>query len=68
MAKSKKDAINYRILPIDVSAPLKSGDIAAQLEVIIPKEEPMYFDLSATNDVKQTNFIMRFINMIYNLV
>ena len=68
VAKSKKDAINYRILPIDVIAPLKSGDIAAQLEVIIPKEEPMYFDLSATNDVKQSNFIMRFINMIYNFI
>ena len=68
VAKSKKDAIDYRILPIDVSAPLKSGDIAAQLEVIIPKEEPMYFDLSATNDVKQSNFIMRFINMIYNFI
>jgi len=68
VAKSKKDAIDYRILPIDVTAPLKSGDIAAQLEIIIPKEEPIYFDLSATNDVKQTNFIMRFINMIYNFI
>ena len=68
VAKSKKDAIDYRILPIDVAAPLKSGDIAAQLEIIIPKEEPIYFDLSATNDVKQTNFIMRFINMIYNFI
>ena len=68
VAKSKKDAISYNVIQVDVAAPLKSGDIAAQLEVIIPKEEPVYFDLIATNDVKQTNFIMRFINMIYNFI
>ena len=68
IAKSKKNALSYKILPIDVVAPLKSGDIAAQLEVIIPKEYPIYFNLVATNDVEQTNFIMRFINMIYNLI
>ncbi len=68
IAKSKKNALSYKILPIDVVAPLKSGDIAAQLEVIMPKEDPIYFNLVATNDVKQTNFIMRFINMIYNLI
>ena len=68
VAKSKKDAINYKIIPIDVVAPIKSGEIAAQLEVIIPKEDPVYFDLISTNDVKQTNFFMRFINMIYNFI
>ena len=68
VAKSKKDAISYNIVPIDIVAPVKSGEIAAQLEVIIPKEVPVYFDLVATNDVKQTNFIMRFINMIYNFI
>jgi len=51
-----------------VVAPVKSGEIAAQLEVIIPKEDSIYFDLIATNDVKQTNFIMRFINIIYNFI
>ena len=68
VAKFKKDAISYNIVPIDIMAPVKSGEIAAQLEVIIPKEVPVYFDLVATNDVKQTNFIMRFINMIYNFI
>jgi len=68
VAKSKKDAISYNIVPIDIVAPVISGEIAAQLEVIIPKEVPVYFDLVATNDVKQTNFIMRFINMIYNFI
>ena len=68
VAKSKKDAISYNIVPIDIVAPVKSGEIAAQLEIIIPKEVPVYFDLVATNDVKQTNFIMRFINMIYNFI
>jgi len=68
VAKSKKDAISYNIVAIDIVAPVKSGEIAAQLEVIIPKEVPVYFDLVATNDVKQTNFIMRFINMIYNFI
>ena len=68
VAKSKKDAMSYRIIPIDIVAPVKSGEIAAQLEVIVPKEDPIYFDLVATNDVKQTNFIMRFINMIYNFI
>ena len=68
VAKSKKDAIKYNAIPIDVVAPLRSGEIAAKLEVIIPKEDPIYFDLIATNDVKQTNFIMRFINMIYNFI
>ena len=68
VAKSKKDAINYKIIPIDVVAPIKSGEIAAQLEVIVPKEDPVYFDLIATNEVKQTNFFMRFINMIYNFI
>ena len=68
VAKSKKNAIKYNAIPIDVVAPLKSGEIAAQLEVIIPKEDPVYFDLIATNDVKQTNFFMRFINMIYNFI
>ena len=29
---------------------------------------PIYFNLVATNDVKQTNFIMRFINLIYNFI
>ena len=68
VAKSKKDAIKYNAIPIDVVAPLRSGEIAAKLEVIIPKEDPIYFDLIATNDVKQTNFVMRFINMIYNFI
>lgn len=68
VAKSKKDAMSYRIIPIDIVAPVKSGEIAAQLEVIVPKEDPIYFDLVATNDVKKTNFIMRFINMIYNFI
>ena len=68
VAKSKKDAIKYNAIPIDVVAPLKSGEIAAQLEVIVPNEDPIYFDLIATNDVKQTNFVMRFINMIYNFI
>ena len=68
VAKSKKDAISFNLIPIDVIAPLKSGEIAARLEVIIPKEDPIYFDLVATNDVKQSNFIMRFINMIYNFI
>ena len=68
VAKSKKDAISYNVVPIDIVAPVKSGEIAAQLEVIIPKEDPVYFDLIATNDVKQTNFFMRFINMIYNFI
>jgi len=68
VAKSKKDAISYNVIPIDVVAPVKSGEIAAQLEVIIPKEDPVFFDLIVTNDVKQTNFIMRFINMIYNFI
>ena len=68
VAKSKKDAINYKIIPIDVLAPIKSGEIAAQLEVTIPKEDPVYFDLISTNDIKQTNFFMRFINMIYNFI
>ena len=68
VAKSKKDAISYNIVASDIVAPVKSGEIAAQLEVIIPKEVPVYFDLVATNDVKQTNFIMRFINMIYNFI
>ena len=68
VAKSKKNAIKYNAIPIDVVAPLKSGEIAAQLEVIVPNEDPIYFDLIATNDVKQTNFFMRFINMIYNFI
>ena len=68
VAKSKKDAIKYNAIPIDVVAPLRSGEIAAKLEVIIPKEDPIYFDLIATNNVKQTNFVMRFINMIYNFI
>ena len=68
VAKSKKDAISYNIIPIDIKAPIKSGEIAAKLEVNIPKENPIYFDLVATNNVKQTNFIMRFINMIYNFI
>tara|TARA_Y100000741_G_scaffold364354_1_gene355081 strand:+ start:2852 stop:3985 length:1134 start_codon:yes stop_codon:yes gene_type:complete len=68
VAKSKKNAISYNVIPIDVVAPVKSGEIAAQLEVIIPKEDPIFFDLIVTNDVKQTNFIMRFINMIYNFI
>ena len=56
------------VIPIDITAPVKSGEIAAQLEVLIPKEDPSYYDLVATNDVKQTNFIMRFINLIYNFI
>ena len=52
VAKSKKDTISYNIVPIDIVAPVKSGEIAAQLEVIIPKEVTVYFDLVATNDVK----------------
>jgi len=68
VAKSKKDAISYDVVPIDVFAPVKSGEIVAQLEVIIPKEDVVYFDLIVTNDVNQTNLIMRFINMIYNFI
>ena len=68
VSKSKKDTISFNIIPIDIVAPVKSGEIAAQLEVIVPKEDPIYFDLISTNDVKQTNFIMRFINMIYNFI
>ena len=68
VAKSKKDAITYNVVPADIVAPVKSGEIAAQLEVIIPKEVAVYFDLISTNDVKQTNFIMRFFNMIYNFI
>ena len=68
VSKSKKNAISYNVVPINIIAPVKSGEIAAQLEVIVPKEDPIYFDLIATNDVKQTNFIMRFINMIYNFI
>ena len=68
VSKSKKEAISFNVIPIDIVAPVKSGEIAAKLEVIIPEEDPIYFDLIATNDVKQTNFIMRFINMIYNFI
>ncbi len=68
VAKSKKDAINYKILPLEVKAPVKMGEIVAQLEVTIPKEETIYFNLKSTNDVNQTNIIMRFINMIYNFI
>ena len=68
VSKSKKEAISFNVIPIDIVAPVKSGEIAAKLEVIVPKEDPIYFDLIATNDVKQTNFIMRFINMIYNFI
>ena len=45
-----------------------SSLIGPEDQIIIPKEDPIYFDLIATNDVKQTNFIMRFINMIYNFI
>ena len=68
VSKSKKEAISFNVIPIDIVAPVKSGEIAAKLEVIIPEEDPIYFDLIATNDVKQSNFIMRFINMIYNFI
>ena len=68
VAKSKKNAIDYKIIPNNTVAPVKSGDTVAQLEVNIPKEKPVYFDLISINDVKQTNFFMRFINMIYNFI
>ena len=68
VAKSKKDAIDYHIIPINIVAPVKSGEIAAQLEVTIPNEDSIYFELISTNDVKQTNFFMRFINMIYYFI
>ncbi len=68
VAKSKKDAIDYKIIPNNAVAPVKLGDIVAQLEVNVPKEKPVYFDLISINDVKQTNLFMRFINMIYNFI
>ena len=68
VAKSKKNAIDYKIIPNNTVAPVKSGDTVAQLEVNIPKEKPVYFDLISINDVKQTNLFMRFINMIYNFI
>ena len=68
VAKSKKDAIDYKIIPNNVVAPVKLGDTVAQLEVNVPKEKPVYFDLISINDVKQTNLFMRFINMIYNFI
>ena len=55
------------ILNENVKAPIKLHTPIARLEVYIPKQEKIYFDLLSKNDVKAVGLIERFINFIINL-
>ena len=69
VSKAKKDAVSFKIIANNkISAPIKSGVVVAQLEVNIPKENPVYFDLVSKNDISETNIFMRFIYIIYNFI
>ena len=68
VSKAHKDKIKTKIiLNQGIVAPIESNTTIAKLEISIPKQDKIYFDLLARDNVKAVGLIGKFINFIIHL-